>query len=48
MPNFSKLLDKARTVKDFDHVSQPRPSVGAHSGPQSVQAILGNNIREFL
>ena len=49
MPSFGKLLDKARTVKSFDHVSQPRPSVGAHGGPQSVQAVnvSGNNIREF-
>ena len=48
MPNFGKLLDKARTVKSFDHVSQPRP-VGAHGGPQPVQAlnVSGNIIREF-
>ena len=49
MPNFRKLLDKARTVKNFDHVSQPRLSVGAHGGPQSVQAVnlSGNKFRKF-
>ena len=49
MPNFSKLLDKARSMKNFDHVSQPRPPAGAHGGPQPVPAlnVSGNNIREF-